>query len=317
MFCSNCGAKNEDTYKFCLQCGAPLDVDPAGMGYPDETQVLSEDDFRAVSGFGGAGSSMDTTVMLDDVIEQVNPNGSYDSVDVTEEPDNQAWSASYEPQDLYSGQSSYQNQTPPPSYGQSSSAAQDLNHYGNTQSGYGQSNGSGYSNGNGYNNGNGYGNGYAGGYASGPAQGNPAPAASSMNPKSNPAYQDDYSRKVGPDGKVHLKTGSAFLIFFLGYVPTLWVFLYFLVAATGTLISPVAGILVYMVLGLAYVIIVIVLACMGGKNPGRAAMCRGMILNFLARTVITCILSVIIYNVGMDSLETIIYEIERSLYGMY
>ena len=41
MFCSNCGAKNDDGYKFCMKCGAPLNDEPAGFNagaYAQQTE---------------------------------------------------------------------------------------------------------------------------------------------------------------------------------------------------------------------------------------------------------------------------------------
>lgn len=280
MFCSNCGAKNDDGYKFCMKCGAPLNDEPAGFnagayaqqadqtGYDDSTQVLSEEDLKSIQSFSDD-EPEDNTVMLDDVLNQGSLDDTYSSVDVTEEPDNQPWGNTYGDRGLAgNGNSYYQTQN---GYNSQSD-------YGNVQNNYQQAQGS---------------------YQAAP----------------NPAFQDDYQRKPALDGPIRLKTGGAFLIMFLGYMPMLWALLYLLIVATGTVLSPELFFGVYVVLGLAYCIFIIVLACIGGKTKSRAAMCRGMILNAIIRFVVTAILVGLIIYIGADTLEKYFYTLFYTISG--
>ena len=280
MFCSNCGAKNDDGYKFCMKCGAPLNDEPAGFnagayaqqtdqtGYDDSTQVLSEEDLKSIQSFSDD-EPEDNTVMLDDVLNQGSLDDTYSSVDVTEEPDNQPWGNTYGDRGLAgNGNSYYQTQN---GYNSQSD-------YGNVQNNYQQAQGS---------------------YQAAP----------------NPAFQDDYQRKPALDGPIRLKTGGAFLIMFLGYMPMLWALLYLLIVATGTVLSPELFFGVYVVLGLAYCIFIIVLACIGGKTKSRAAMCRGMILNAIIRFVVTAVFVGLIIYIGADTLEKYIYTLYYTISG--
>lgn len=280
MFCSNCGAKNDDGYKFCMKCGAPLNDEPAGFnagayaqqtdqtGYDDSTQVLSEEDLKSIQSFSDD-EPEDNTVMLDDVLNQSSLDDTYSSVDVTEEPDNQPWGNTYGDRGLAgNGNSYYQTQN---GYNSQSD-------YGNVQNNYQQAQGS---------------------YQAAP----------------NPAFQDDYQRKPALDGPIRLKTGGAFLIMFLGYMPMLWALLYLLIVATGTVLSPELFFGVYVVLGLAYCIFIIVLACIGGKTKSRAAMCRGMILNAIIRFVVTAVLVGLIIYIGADTLEKYFYTLFYTISG--
>jgi hypothetical protein len=280
MFCSNCGAKNDDGYKFCMKCGAPLNDEPAGFnagayaqqtdqtGYDDSTQVLSEEDLKSIQSFSDD-EPEDNTVMLDDVLNQGSLDDTYSSVDVTEEPDNQPWGNTYGDRGLAgNGNSYYQTQN---GYNSQSD-------YGNVQNNYQQAQGS---------------------YQAAP----------------NPAFQDDYQRKPALDGPIRLKTGGAFLIMFLGYMPMLWALLYLLIVATGTVLSPELFFGVYVVLGLAYCIFIIVLACIGGKTKSRAAMCRGMILNAIIRFVVTAVLVGLIIYIGADTLEKYFYTLFYTISG--
>lgn len=280
MFCSNCGAKNDDGYKFCMKCGAPLNDEPAGFnagayaqqtdqtGYDDSTQVLSEEDLKSIQSFSDD-EPEDNTVMLDDVLNQGSLDDTYPSVDVTEEPDNQPWGNTYGDRGLAgNGNSYYQTQN---GYNSQSD-------YGNVQNNYQQAQGS---------------------YQAAP----------------NPAFQDDYQRKPALDGPIRLKTGGAFLIMFLGYMPMLWALLYLLIVATGTVLSPELFFGVYVVLGLAYCIFIIVLACIGGKTKSRAAMCRGMILNAIIRFVVTAVLVGLIIYIGADTLEKYFYTLFYTISG--
>ena len=280
MFCSNCGAKNDDGYKFCMKCGAPLNDEPAGFnagayaqqtdqtGYDDSTQVLSEEDLKSIQSFS-YDEPEDNTVMLDDVLNQGSLDDTYSSVDVTEEPDNQPWGNTYGDRGLAgNGNSYYQTQN---GYNSQSD-------YGNVQNNYQQAQGS---------------------YQAAP----------------NPAFQDDYQRKPALDGPIRLKTGGAFLIMFLGYMPMLWALLYLLIVATGTVLSPELFFGVYVVLGLAYCIFIIVLACIGGKTKSRAAMCRGMILNAIIRFVVTAVLVGLIIYIGADTLEKYFYTLFYTISG--
>ena len=280
MFCSNCGAKNDDGYKFCMKCGAPLNDEPAGFnagayaqqtdqtGYDVSTQVLSEEDLKSIQSFSDD-EPEDNTVMLDDVLNQGSLDDTYSSVDVTEEPDNQPWGNTYGDRGLAgNGNSYYQTQN---GYNSQSD-------YGNVQNNYQQAQGS---------------------YQAAP----------------NPAFQDDYQRKPALDGPIRLKTGGAFLIMFLGYMPMLWALLYLLIVATGTVLSPELFFGVYVVLGLAYCIFIIVLACIGGKTKSRAAMCRGMILNAIIRFVVTAVFVGLIIYIGADTLEKYIYTLYYTISG--
>ena len=280
MFCSNCGAKNDDGYKFCMKCGAPLNDEPAGFnagayaqqtdqtGYDDSTQVLSEEDLKSIQSFSDD-EPEDNTVMLDDVLNQGSLDDTYSSVDVTEKPDNQPWGNTYGDRGLAgNGNSYYQTQN---GYNSQSD-------YGNVQNNYQQAQGS---------------------YQAAP----------------NPAFQDDYQRKPALDGPIRLKTGGAFLIMFLGYMPMLWALLYLLIVATGTVLSPELFFGVYVVLGLAYCIFIIVLACIGGKTKSRAAMCRGMILNAIIRFVVTAVFVGLIIYIGADTLEKYIYTLYYTISG--
>lgn len=280
MFCSNCGAKNDDGYKFCMKCGAPLNDEPAGFnagayaqqtdqtGYDDSTQVLSEEDLKSIQSFSDD-EPEDNTVMLDDVLNQGSLDDTYSSVDVTEEPDNQPWGNTYGDRGLAgNGNSYYQTQN---GYNSQSD-------YGNVQNNYQQPQGS---------------------YQAAP----------------NPAFQDDYQRKPALDGPIRLKTGGAFLIMFLGYMPMLWALLYLLIVATGTVLSLELFFGVYAVLGLAYCIFIIVLACIGGKTKSRAAMCRGMILNAIIRFVVTAVLVGLIIYIGADTLEKYFYTLFYTISG--
>lgn len=280
MFCSNCGAKNDDGYKFCMKCGAPLNDEPAGFnagayaqqtdqtGYDDSTQVLSEEDLKSIQSFSDD-EPEDNTVMLDDVLNQGSLDDTYSSVDVTEEPDNQPWGNTYGDRGLAgNGNSYYQTQN---GYNSQSD-------YGNMQNNYQQAQGS---------------------YQAAP----------------NPAFQDDYQRKPALDGPIRLKTGGAFLIMFLGYMPMLWALLYLLIVATGTVLSLELFFGVYVVLGLAYCIFIIVLACIGGKTKSRAAMCRGMILNAIIRFVVTAVLVGLIIYIGADTLEKYFYTLFYTISG--
>ena len=280
MFCSNCGAKNDDGYKFCMKCGAPLNDEPAGFnagayaqqtdqtGYDDSTQVLSEEDLKSIQSFSDD-EPEDNTVMLDDVLNQGSLDDTYPSVDVTEEPDNQPWGNTYGDRGLSgNGNSYYQTQN---GYNSQSD-------YGNMQNNYQQA---------------------QGGYQAAP----------------NPAFQDDYQRKPALDGPIRLKTGGAFLIMFLGYMPMLWALLYLLIVATGTVLSLELFFGVYVVLGLAYCIFIIVLACIGGKTKSRAAMCRGMILNAIIRFVVTAVLVGLIIYIGADTLEKYFYTLFYTISG--
>ena len=280
MFCSNCGAKNDDGYKFCMKCGAPLNDEPAGFnagayaqqtdqtGYDDSTQVLSEEDLKSIQSFSDD-EPEDNTVMLDDVLNQGSLDDTYSSVDVTEEPDNQPWGNTYGDRGLAgNGNSYYQTQN---GYNSQSD-------YGNVQNNYQQAQGS---------------------YQAAP----------------NPAFQDDYQRKPALDGPIRLKTGGAFLIMFLGYMPMLWALLYLLIVATGTVLSPELFFGVYVVLGLAYCIFIIVLACIGGKTKSRAAMCRGMILNAIIRFVVTAVFVGLIIYIGAYTLEKYIYTLYYTISG--
>lgn len=280
MFCSNCGAKNDDGYKFCMKCGAPLNDEPAGFnagayaqqpdqtGYGDSTQVLSEEDLKSIQSFSDD-EPEDNTVMLDDVLNQGGLDDTYPSVDVTEEPDNKPWGNTYGDRDRAGdGNSYYQAQN---DYNSQSD-------YGNVQNNYQQAQGS---------------------YQAAP----------------NPAFQDDYQRKPALDGPIRLKTGGAFLIMFLGYMPMLWALLYLLIVATGTVLSPELFFGVYVVLGLAYCIFIIVLACIGGKTKSRAAMCRGMILNAIIRFVVTAVLVGLIIYIGADTLEKYFYTLFYTISG--
>lgn len=280
MFCSNCGAKNDDGYKFCMKCGAPLNDEPAGFnagayaqqtdqtGYDDSTQVLSEEDLKSIQSFSDD-EPEDNTVMLDDVLNQGSLDDTYPSVDVTEEPDNQPWGNTYGDRGLAgNGNSYYQTQN---GYNSQSD-------YGNVQNNYQQAQGS---------------------YQAAP----------------NPAFQDDYQRKPALDGPIRLKTGGAFLIMFLGYMPMLWALLYLLIVATGTVLSLELFFGVYVVLGLAYCIFIIVLACIGGKTKSRAAMCRGMILNAIIRFVVTAVLVGLIIYIGADTLEKYFYTLFYTISG--
>lgn len=280
MFCSNCGAKNDDGYKFCMKCGAPLNDEPAGFnagayaqqtdqtGYDDSTQVLSEEDLKSIQSFSDD-EPEDNTVMLDDVLNQGSLDDTYSSVDVTEEPDNQPWGNTYGDRGLAgNGNSYYQTQN---GYNSQSD-------YGNVQNNYQQAQGS---------------------YQAAP----------------NPAFQDDYQRKPALDGPIRLKTGGAFLIMFLGYMPMLWALLYLLIVATGTVLSLELFFGVYVVLGLAYCIFIIVLACIGGKTKSRAAMCRGMILNAIIRFVVTAVLVGLIIYIGADTLEKYFYTLFYTISG--
>ena len=280
MFCSNCGAKNDDGYKFCMKCGAPLNDEPAGFnagayaqqtdqtGYDDSTQVLSEEDLKSIQSFSDD-EPEDNTVMLDDVLNQGSLDDTYSSVDVTEEPDNQPWGNTYGDRGLAgNGNSYYQTQN---GYNSQSD-------YGNVQNNYQQAQGS---------------------YQAAP----------------NPAFQDDYQRKPALDGPIRLKTGGALLIMFLGYMPMLWALLYLLIVATGTVLSPELFFGVYVVLGLAYCIFIIVLACIGGKTKSRAAMCRGMILNAIIRFVVTAVFVGLIIYIGADTLEKYIYTLYYTISG--
>ena len=280
MFCSNCGAKNDDGYKFCMKCGAPLNDEPAGFnagayaqqtdqtGYDDSTQVLSEEDLKSIQSFSDD-EPEDNTVMLDDVLNQGSLDDTYSSVDVTEEPDNQPWGNTQGDRGLAgNGNSYYQTQN---GYNSQSD-------YGNVQNNYQQAQGS---------------------YQAAP----------------NPAFQDDYQRKPALDGPIRLKTGGAFLIMFLGYMPMLWALLYLLIVATGTVLSPELFFGVYVVLGLAYCIFIIVLACIGGKTKSRAAMCRGMILNAIIRFVVTAVFVGLIIYIGADTLEKYIYTLYYTISG--
>ena len=280
MFCSNCGAKNDDGYKFCMKCGAPLNDETAGFnagayaqqpdqaGYDDSTQVLSEEDFKSIQSFSDD-EPEDNTVMLDDVLNQGGLDDTYPSVDVTEEPDNQPWGNTYGDR----------------------GRAGDGNSYYQTQ--------------NGYNSQSDYGN----------VQDNYQQAQGSYQAAPNPAFQDDYQRKPALDGPIRLKTGGAFLIMFLGYMPMLWALLYLLIVATGTALSPKLFFGVYVVLGLAYCIFIIVLACIGGKTKSRAAMCRGMILNAIIRFVVTAVLVGLIIYIGADTLEKYFYTLYYTISG--
>ncbi len=280
MFCSNCGAKNDDGYKFCMKCGAPLNDEPAGFnagayaqqtdqtGYDDSTQVLSEEDLKSIQSFSDD-EPEDNTVMLDDVLNQGSLDDTYPSVDVTEEPDNQPWGNTYGDRGLAgNGNSYYQTQN---GYNSQSD-------YGNVQNNYQQAQGS---------------------YQAAP----------------NPAFQDDYQRKPALDGPIRLKTGGAFLIMFLGYMPMLWALLYLLIVATGTVLSLELFFGVYVVLSLAYCIFIIVLACIGGKTKSRAAMCRGMILNAIIRFVVTAVLVGLIIYIGADTLEKYFYTLFYTISG--
>ncbi len=297
MFCSNCGAKNDDGYKFCMKCGAPLNDEPAGFnagvyaqqpdqaGYDDSTQVLSEEDLKSIQSFSDD-EPEDNTVMLDDVLNQGGLDDTYPSVDVTEEPDNQPWGNTYgdtgragDGHSYYQTQNGYDSQSDYGSAGDNYQQTQD-SYYQSAQDNYQQAQGN---------------------YQS--ASNNYQQAQGSYQAAPNPAFQDDYQRKPALDGPVRLKTGGAFLIMFLGYMPLLWVLLCLLIVATGTALSPGLFFGVYVVLGLAYCIFIIVLACIGGKTKSRAAMCRGMILNVVIRFVVTAILVGLIIYIGADTLE--------------
>ena len=102
---------------------------------------------------------------------------------------------------------------------------------------------------------------------------------------------------------------------FLGYMPMLWALLYLLIVATGTVLSPELFFGVYVVLGLAYCIFIIVLACIGGKTKSRAAMCRGMILNAIIRFVVTAVFVGLIIYIGADTLEKYIYTLYYTISG--
>ena len=158
---------------------------------------------------------------------------------------------------------------------------------------------------NGYNSQSDYGN----------VQNNYQQAQGSYQAAPNPAFQDDYQRKPALDGPIRLKTGGAFLIMFLGYMPMLWALLYLLIVATGTVLSPELFFGVYVVLGLAYCIFIIVLACIGGKTKSRAAMCRGMILNAIIRFVVTAVLVGLIIYIGADTLEKYFYTLFYTISG--
>lgn len=283
MFCSNCGAKNDDGNKFCMKCGAPLNDESTGFnagayaqqsdqtGYDDSTQVLSEEDLKSIQSFSDD-EPEDNTVMLEDVLNQGSLDDTYPSVDVTEEPDNQPWGNTYGDRGLVdNGNSYYQTQN---GYDRQSD-------YGNVHNDYQQAQGNYYQS----------------------AQDNYQQAQGNYQTASNPAFQDDYQRKPALDGPIRLKTGGAFLIMFLGYMPMLWALLYLLIVATGTVLSPGLFFGVYVVLGLAYCIFIIVLACIGGKTKSRAAMCRGMILNVIIRFVVTAVLVGLIIYIGADTLE--------------
>ena len=288
MFCSNCGAKNDDGYKFCMKCGAPLNDETAGFnagayaqqpdqaGYDDSTQVLSEEDFKSIQSFSDD-EPEDNTVMLDDVLNQGGLDDTYPSVDVTEEPDNQPWGNTYGDR----GRAGDGN-----SYYQAQNGYDSQSDYGNVQDNYQQAQNSYYQQ----------------------AQG-------SYQAAPNPAFQDDYQRKPALDGPIRLKTGGAFLIMFLGYMPMLWALLYLLIVATGTALSPKLFFGVYVVLGLAYCIFIIVLACIGGKTKSRAAMCRGMILNAIIRFVVTAVLVGLIIYIGADTLEKYFYTLYYTISG--
>ncbi len=158
---------------------------------------------------------------------------------------------------------------------------------------------------NGYNSQSDYGN----------MQNNYQQAQGSYQAAPNPAFQDDYQRKPALDGPIRLKTGGAFLIMFLGYMPMLWALLYLLIVATGTVLSLELFFGVYVVLGLAYCIFIIVLACIGGKTKSRAAMCRGMILNAIIRFVVTAVLVGLIIYIGADTLEKYFYTLFYTISG--
>lgn len=291
MFCSNCGAKNDDGYKFCMKCGSPLEdgfvnqngasygqQSPYAGSYGDNTQVLSEDDLKSIQSFA-ADEPEDNTVMLDDVMQQDGFDDTYPRVDVTEEPEDSSpsWGNSYGSSYGNAGQKDTSSQ-----YDDASSQYhQTQNNYGNQQA---------YVN-----------------------AGNDAAYQMPYQSATDPTFQDDYQRKPALDGPVRLKTGGAFLIMFLGYMPMLWALLYVLILATGTLIAPELGIGVYCILGLAYAIFIIILACLGGKAKSRAAMCRGMILNAVIRFVITLIFMILIYYIGADTMESLIRELQSYL----
>ena len=311
MFCSNCGTKNDDRYKFCMKCGAPLDDGFAqadggayagqtgaayGSGnYDDSTQVLSEDDLQSIQSFTDD-EPVDNTVMLDDVLNQGGMEDTYPDVDVTEEPDNQPWGNTYGDAGQAENTSNqyYQSQN---DYGSQQTYGAGNDAYQSAPGGY-QSEGNYQSAPNVYQS--------AGDYQSAPSRYPSAP---------NPELQDDYQRKPALDGPIRLKTGGAFLIMFLGYMPMLWALLYLLIVATGTALSPGLFFGVYVVLGLAYCIFIIVLACIGGKTKSRAAMCRGMILNAVIRFVVTAILVGLIMYIGSDTLgryfDSLFYSVRR------
>ncbi len=316
MFCSNCGAKNDDGYKFCMKCGAPLNDEPAGFNagayaqqpdqaaYDDSTQVLSEEDFKSIQSFSDD-EPEDNTVMLDDVLNQGGLDDTYPSVDVTEEPDNQSWgntygdrgragdgNSYYQTQNGYDSQSDYGNVQDNYQQAQNSYYQSAQDNYQSAQDNYQQAQGN---------------------YQS--ASNNYQQAQGSYQAAPNPAFQDDYQRKPALDGPIRLKTGGAFLIMFLGYMPMLWALLYLLIVATGTALSPKLFFGVYVVLGLAYCIFIIVLACIGGKTKSRAAMCRGMILNAIIRFVVTAVLVGLIIYIGADTLEKYFYTLYYTISG--
>ena len=296
MFCSNCGAKNDDGYKFCMKCGAPLNNEPADFtadthaqqpdqaGYDDSTQVLSEEDLKSIQSFSDD-EPEDNTVMPDGVLNQGGLDDTYSSVDVTEEPDNQPWGNTYgsagDDHSYYQTQNGYASQSG----------------YSNAQDNYQQAQGSYYQPAqDSYNYQQAQGN-----YQS--VSNNYQQAQDGYQAAPNPAFQDDYQRKPALDGPIRLKTGGAFLIMFLGYMPVLWALLYLLIVATGTMLPPEVFFGVYVVLGLVYCIFIIVLACIGGKTKSRAAMCRGMILNAIIRFLVTAVLAALIIYIGADTLE--------------
>ena len=117
------------------------------------------------------------------------------------------------------------------------------------------------------------------------------------------AYQEYVQRKAYPSDPGRLKAGTAFFVLFMGFVPALWMMLYTLLVVTGTVFPKLSVfLLVYILLGLAYAVYIIVLACMGQKNPGRAGMCRGMIIYFFVVLAISIIFIISVTAIGAENL---------------